>query len=391
MLSNKIVRLSIVFATLIIALVAFLGPWKLKGGKEEPFIVRVRVAHDAEVMTLASNGGCQIGEIETGNILAKDITVPNGTEISIVSGGIKFGDKIFFTDAIRVTPLRGADIKLNGTLYRGEMDVIRTGRGFDAVNRVELEDYLKGVLPKEMHHFWPFGALKAQAIASRSFAVYRAEQRKGKYYDLTADTFSQVYGGQSSEKWRTNRAVHATRGKVLEYDGKILPAYFHSCCGGRTENMAQVWGEELEPLKGVKCSWCRWSPYFRWQVRVPTKTIVEKLEGKGYQIKRIDDIREGVRDSSGRLEYVRIRSRNKWFEISTGHFRSAISKRVLKSSNFNVKKYPTFYLFSGYGWGHGVGMCQWGAFGLAIRWKNAEWILNHYYPGAKIADLHELE
>jgi stage II sporulation protein D len=126
-------------------------------------------------------------------------------------------------------------------------------------------------------------------------------------------------------------------------------------------------------------------------VRVPTKTIVEKLEGKGYQIKRIDDIREGVRDSSGRLEYVRIRSRNKWFEISTGHFRSAISKRVLKSSNFNVKKYPTFYLFSGYGWGHGVGMCQWGAFGLAIRWKNAEWILNHYYPGAKIADLHELE
>ena len=390
MLDNKIVRTVVVLVTLVIALVAFFGPWKLKGAKEKPFIVRVRVVHDAEVMTMAVGGGCQIREIETGNVLMDDMPVPHGTEISMATGGVKFGDKVFFTDAIRVIPLHGESVKLNGTLYRGEMDLIRTGRGIDAVNRVELEDYLKGVLPKEMHHFWPFGALKAQAIASRSFAVYKTEQRKNKYYDLTADTFSQVYGGQSSEKWRTSRAVHATRGKVLEYDGKLLPAYFHSCCGGRTENIAQVWGKELRPLKGVKCPWCRWSPYFRWQVRVPTKTLVEKLRKKGYQVDRIDDIREGVRDRSGRLEYVRIRSRNKWFEISTGHFRAAISRRILKSSNFRVKKYPTFYLFSGYGWGHGVGMCQWGAFGLALRWKSAEWILNHYYPGAKIVNLHKL-
>ena len=103
---------------------------------------------------------------------------------------------------------------VNGTEYRGEADVVKTESGFDVINRVELEDYLKGVLPREMHHMWPSSALKAQAVASRSFAVYEAIRRKDKEYDLTADTFSQVYGGKGSEKWRATRAVEATKGEV---------------------------------------------------------------------------------------------------------------------------------------------------------------------------------
>ncbi|MFQ5952476.1 MAG: SpoIID/LytB domain-containing protein [Candidatus Omnitrophota bacterium] len=317
----------------------FLFPGIARIGKEPPFIVRVRILHNAEEPT---------------------ITKGNGSVI------------------------------VNGREYRGDAEVIKKDSGFDVINRVELEDYLKGVLPREVHYLWPFGVLKAQAIASRSFAVYQALSRKNREYDLTADASSQVYGGKDSERWRTTKAVEATRGRVLEYKGKAFPAYFHSCCGGRTEDASRLWNEDLKPLKGVKCYWCRWSPRFRWMTRIPTKEILKKLKSKNYDIKRIDDIRAGKRDPSGRLEYVSVKSGGKWLEIKTSKFRSAIGRKTLRSANFRVKKYPFFYLFSGHGWGHGVGMCQWGAFGLSLRWWSPERILAHYYPGTKIVRLSEV-
>jgi len=310
-----------------------------------------------------------------------------GTEIVSAGAGMKAGNTVYNTGRIRVAPHGGKPVVLNGIRYRGQMDIIRTDKGLDAVNRVGLEDYLKGVLPKEVHHFWPFSALEAQAIASRSYAVHRIERSRNKDYDLTADTYSQVYGGKSCEKWRTTKAVESTKGKILEYGGKVLPGYFHSCCGGRTQDGSRMWGGPPTPLKSVKCSWCRWSPHFRWQAKVLTDTLMWKLRKKGYDIERIDDIRAGRKDKSGRLEYVRVRTRNRWMEIPAADLRSAVGRRLVKSGNFRIKKYPTFYLFSGYGWGHGVGMCQWGAFGQSLRWRSAERILGHYYPGARITDL----
>ena len=125
-------------------------------------------------------------------------------------------------------------------------------------------------------------------------------------------------------------------------------------------------------------------------MRVPTKDLLDKLNAKGYDLSSIDDIREGGRDRSGRLEYVSIRSKNRWVEVDTEDLRHGIGRSVLKSANLHVKKYPRFYLFSGYGWGHGVGMCQWGAFGMGLRRWSAEKILQYYYPGTRIVDLSEL-
>ncbi|MFH1553002.1 MAG: SpoIID/LytB domain-containing protein [Candidatus Omnitrophota bacterium] len=387
---KKIIQLGIILLLAIIALRFFFTPFKCSPSKGQPFIVRVRVAHDANKLELGTSSECEVSDAKTGKLLKKEEAIPEGTEVLSVASGIKLGNETFAARAIRVSSSGGGLVDLNGTLYRGEMDIIKTDKGFDAVNRVGLEDYLKGVVPREVSHLWPFEVIKAQAIASRSFAAYEAMRRKNKEYDLTADTFSQVYGGQSSERWRTTRAVEDTEGKVLEYKGKVFPAYFHSCCGGHTQDISRVWNEDLPPLKGIKCSWCRWSPHFRWQARVPTRTILENLNKDGYQITNINDIREGQRDDSGRLEYLSIKSSNKWFEITTGDFRNAISKKILKSANFRVKKYPFFYLFSGYGWGHGVGMCQWGAFGLGLRRWSAGRILRQYYPGTEIVDLKNI-
>ncbi|NQT33281.1 MAG: SpoIID/LytB domain-containing protein [Candidatus Omnitrophica bacterium] len=390
MSKRRIIQLTVITILGIIVFRFFIFPPKVYDSSKTPFILRVRLKRSVDTFTLYSKGKCRVTDAEKGAVLARAFSFDGPREVSPAKSGMKFGQELFPSGDIRISPLRGKLLVVDGRPYRGEIDVQKKDKGFRIINRVKLEDYLKGVLPREVYHFWPFATLKAQAIASRSFAAHQALLRKNQDYDLTADTFSQVYGGQASERWRTTKAVESTAGEVLEYDGKVLPAYFHSCCGGHTQNAANLWSQHEDPLRGVKCSWCRWSPYFRWRVRIPTKTILEKLKEKGYSFREIDDIRSGPRDNSKRVEYVRIRSQNNWFEVSTEDFRAALGRRLLKSSNFKIKKYPYYYLFSGYGWGHGVGMCQWGSFGLGFRRWDYERILRHYYPGTEIVNLSEV-
>jgi len=396
-LGRNLIRFIVAGVLIVLAFRFFFVPFKIYTLQKRPFMVRVRLLHDADDTRLGGGLKCNISDARTGGLLARNIPVHEGTQVVPFKGIIKIGSRIFDSEEVRVSPSRGGDLVLGGTAYRGELFIANTGEGLDVINKLELEDYLKGVVPREMNYLWPVAALKAQAIASRSFVLYEALRRRNKDYDITADTFSQVYGGVSGERWRATRAVEATKGKVLEYEGEVLPAYFHSCCGGHTENIARIWGEnfgasgiDMEPLKGVRCGSCRWSPHFRWQIRIAAKTIAQKLKEKDYPIDGINEIREGERDDSGRLECVRVRSGDKWFEIPAEEFRAVTGRKYLRSANFRIKKYPFFYFFSGYGWGHGVGMCQWGAFGLSVRRKSAERILSYYYPGARIVNMWEV-
>lgn len=384
---KQFMRLGVIFIICLIIFKFFFNSFCFNPPEESPFVLRVCIVNNTKAFKLnALKAGYILLDVEEEKEIGEDIKVNEDIEISWKEAGIKFGGKTFNTGKVRVFSLQKKMFGVNGIFYRGELDIFRTDKGIEAVNRVELEEYLKGVVPHEMNHLWPFSALKAQAIVSRSFAVSEARRNKSKNYDVTNDTFSQVYGGLKGQRWRTSRAVLVTKGRILKSEGEILPAYFHSCCGGHTEDASRRWIKSNKALQGVKCSWCRWSPYFRWQTRLAVKVIAEKLNYKGYGIKRIDNIIPGTFDESGRLEYIRIKSRNKWFEIPAEDFCSAIGGRNLKSANFHIKRYPLFYLFSGYGWGHGVGMCQWGAFGLGLRRWSTERILSWYYPGSEIAD-----
>ena len=379
-------------ATFIVALVLlkfFLAPLKTHFSEQQPFQVRVRLENNIKDLKLFSGTRCVVKDLFSSKVLDRTYRFKNDIMVFPQDEGIMLGDRFFNSKSIRISPVEKGNMEVNSVPYRGEVVITNTGKGLDIINIIELEDYLKGVVPCEMNPFWPIAALKAQAIASRSFAVDAALRNRDKTFDLTDDTFSQVYGGRSKEKWRTTRAIQATKNKVLKYNGEILRTYFHSCCGGNTRSAFDTWGDERSPLKKVKCSWCRWSPHFRWRFKINTNDILAELKDKGYFIDRIDNIIEGERDKAGRLKYVRVKSGNKWFEIMTRDFRSAISK--IKSENFRVKKYPRFYLFSGYGWGHGVGMCQWGAFGLSLRRHNEVLILEHYYSGAEIENIGEHE
>ncbi|MDD5488909.1 MAG: SpoIID/LytB domain-containing protein [Candidatus Omnitrophica bacterium] len=353
-------------------------------GGERGVIVRVRIAHNADSAIIASNGPCKLVDVVRGKILDDKLDIHDGVTARAPRRGIALEGHLYELDRIRIYPYRNKGIRVDNVVYRGNIEIIRNEERMDIINRVDIEDYLKGVVPREMNSFWPFAALKAQAIASRSFTVYETIRRKNREFDVTNDTFSQVYGGRSAERWRTSGAVDATRGQVLARDGVVFPAYFHSCCGGHTQDSSRVWGKRMALLEGVKCRWCRWSPHFRWQAKIPTATILEGLKARGYDVDRIDDIKIGPRDDSGRVVSIRIRSWNRWLEIGGDDLRSAVGRKYLKSLNMNIKKYPRFYLFSGYGWGHGVGMCQWGALKLAFDRWGAEKILKFYYPNTEI-------
>jgi stage II sporulation protein D len=391
MTSKRIISVFTVIFLAVIAVFLFFRYSKAPPPAEDVFTVRVRIAAGAKEARISSKSPCNVLDADTGKILSPGMVLPPDSRIVLSGNKIAMGARTFSSKRLSLSPESGNGIKVNGVLYRGEIDLLRRDGGFDIINTLDIEHYLMGVVPREMYSFWPIEALRAQAIVSRSYAAYEALRRKSRDHDLTSDVSSQVYGGRSAETRRTTGAVQDTRGLVLEYQRKIVPGYFHSCCGGHTNDVVSVWGGPyVEPLKGVRSRWCRWTPHFRWNARVPTEEIKEKLDSSGYHFTRIDDIRPGKRASSGRLESVRVRSGNRWTDISVKRFLSAMGRKTIRSTNFKIKKYPLFYLFKGYGWGHGVGMCQWCAFRLSLMWRGHKRILEHFYPGSHIVDMREI-
>ncbi|MFH1394991.1 MAG: SpoIID/LytB domain-containing protein [Candidatus Omnitrophota bacterium] len=387
--NRKIFQIALIIIALVGIFRFFYIPIKIQVDKNKAFFVRVRILHDVNELSIGAEKRCNIYDSGSGNLLIRKAKIEKCNKVFSESNAIRIGEMFFDSAGIRIVSLRSG-LYVNGAFYRGVVEISKTPKGFDVINRLELEDYLKGVLPCEVNHLWPFEMLKAQAVVSRSFAVYECERRKNESYDVTDDTFSQVYGGRGREKWRTNKAVEATKSIVLGYRGRVFPAYFHACCGGHTQNIANLWGNHLKPLGGVRCPFCKWTPYSRWQVKISGEEIAEKLRKYGYPINGISAIKEGKRNASGRVKYVRIKSHNQWFEVTGESFRDIIGRKLLKSGNFNVKKYPFFYLFSGYGWGHGVGMCQWGGFSMSLRRWKYEKIVKYYYPGTEIINMRKV-
>ncbi len=368
--------------------VFFLLPFEKQRDQYGGLTVRVSIARDFDSAYISSDALCDVIKPSTGEVLLRSLDLSNGAKVNVRDGRIRIEGAGLEESSLRVFPQKDTGFSFDGKEYWGVLDISAGGDRSRAINRVELEDYLKGVVPREVYHFWPMSVLKAQAVASRSYAVFESIRRRKREYDLTSDTFTQVYGGKSAERPRTTNAVILTRGEVLKFDGKLIAGYFHSSCGGHTADVSKGWGGQYsEHFKGVRSPYCRWSPPFRWKARITTAAIIEKLNASGYGFGSIDDIKHGRRDNSSRLECVRIRSRNKWFEIPIRDFMSSIGRASIRSSNFRVRKYPRFYDFDGYGWGHGVGMCQWCSFGLSLRRWSYERILEHFYPGAKVSDI----
>lgn len=303
--------------------------------------------------------------------------------------GIRLGRRNLGVEGIRLESSGGA-IGVDGRNFRDRVEILKGKAGkLLIVNEVELEAYLKGVLPREMLSTWPREALKAQAVASRTFALFKALSKSGEVYAVAGDVIGQVYGGHGSEVPATDRLVDATRGQILTYKGEVFPAYFHSTCAGRTNRPEYNWDIESHPvLGGVSCYFCSGSKHYRWATSLAMEDIEARLRIGGYDVGSLREVVPGLWDESGRARQIMIRHSRGRLLIRANDFRLMVGPQRIKSlKHLRVSSRGRMVRFSGYGWGHGVGMCQWGAKTLAEQGKNYREILEYYYPGARIVGM----
>ncbi len=312
--------------------------------------------------------------------------------VTATKTGIMIGKKEIAASGVEVKPYKDSDIYIDWKRFRGGTDIMRReGEKLSVINEIDIEDYLYGVLYHEVSHRWPMEVLKAQAIAARTFALYQKAQNKSQPYDLRNDIYSQVYGGRNSERWATTKAVNLTKGKVLTYDGRIFPAYYHATCAGHTEDASNLWNIDLPPLKGTACDFCKKSPHYRWTKEIGLWSLKAKLKDAGYTIGRIESVTVLSKNVSVRAEKIEIKDESGTSVIMTAkEFRQMIGPNEVRSTNFETSVKWNKLRLRGSGWGHGVGMCQWGAYGMARKGKRAEEILAYYYPGTEITTIDKV-
>jgi len=342
-----------------------------------------------------------------------------------------------FTNSIKITPAPTEDapglslIRLLGPArhydgkpdrpYRGRMEIMPRPEGLTVVNVVSVEPYLYGVVSSEMSPAYPLEALKAQAVAARTYAVKNIGKLAAQGFDMDDTAANQVYGGYLSEDPRTTKAVDETAGMVLTYDGKIIDAVYSSTCGGYTESAEEAWGRAVPYLVGVpdhhgdidpafaerpkdEAGWANYFKYarafnclqpkyarteaFRW-VKLMTRKELEAGLPADCQVGTVMNIVPLHRGQSGRITELRLEGADRGVTITKElPIRKAFGS--LRSSAFAVEIYrddngvPVVFAFWGAGWGHGLGMCQVGAVGLADEGWSYEKILTYYYRGVKI-------
>jgi stage II sporulation protein D len=280
-------------------------------------------------------------------------------------------------------------IRIGSREYPGLMVLARDGSGMTAINHVDMENYVASVISSEMGGAWPLEALKAQAVASRTFAMYQMERSGGSLYDMDNTVRSQVYLGHSGSD-RVKEAVEATSGLIAIYDGTPAGTFYHSSSGGRTENPREVWGKERLPYLASKPAlFEERSPHFNWRLRMSAGEIRERLKKAGIGSDGpVISIEPVSLTSSGRVGKLRIVSghNKRKVEIRGEYFRKIIGDVRLPSTKFRVARDKGgSFTFTGQGYGHGVGMSQWSARGLAEHGRGFEEIIQAFYTGVKIA------
>lgn len=277
-----------------------------------------------------------------------------------------------------------AFLQVNGKGYRGIIEVSPLEKGLQVVDELPLEDYLIGLINCEISSQWPMEAIKAQAVIARSYALYQMEARKSAPYHLESSVMDQVYEGCDIEDSRAARGVRETAGEILSFDGRTIQSFYHSNCGGHTEAAENVWGYPVPYLQGVDCKYCATAGTMKWDQAIALKKLENLLKSAGFHVPGLRDVKAGRRNRSGRLSDVLLVFSKGSLTVSAVNFRKAIGYTVIKSTNFEVRIRGEEAAFSGAGYGHGVGLCQWGAKQRAEDGFDYQEILDYYYRGTTL-------
>ena len=259
------------------------------------------------------------------------------------------------------------------------------------IKTIKIEEYLRGVLPKEMSPSFNEEALKAQAVAARTFALKNRKRHQAEGYDLCNTTHCQVYNGLSDAHERTDRAIDETFGEVLFYNDKLIEALFHTDSGGMTENAVDVWGTDFPYLRASTEVKTKTMP---WTVKFSLKEFSKKLVDNNKKIGDIKSIKVTKleigksatdRSKSGRVKELTIVGKTAQVKLTGNEMRSIFA---LKSTLFDIAINGDEVIISGYGWGHGIGLSQYGAQAFAENGSTYNQILTHYYHNTVLKRLY---
>ncbi|HPL54038.1 MAG TPA: SpoIID/LytB domain-containing protein [Bacillota bacterium] len=333
-------------------------------------------------------------------------------------------------------PGKVSALKYKGKKYRGSMIMQSlAGSNVTLINELPLEQYLYSVVPSEMPSAWHPEALKAQAVASRNYTLATIGRHRDQGFDLCSTEHCQAYCGLEQEKESSAEAVNSTKGKVLICNGSIISAFYHSSSGGHTEDSENVWGTIIDYIRGVEDKYSLGSPHDNWTLELSRADIKEKLKQANIDLGDILDIRILEVSNYGRVTKLEVKGTKEakvferekirgilgngtlksiWYNLKTDadvFVRGSISGKSDKGRTSNMyvvsasgkakvigssgrvsikgmnstKAYnsiPQLYTFDGRGFGHGLGMSQYGAKGMAEAGNNYQKILEYYYKGA---------
>ncbi|MCJ7814350.1 MAG: SpoIID/LytB domain-containing protein, partial [Candidatus Atribacteria bacterium] len=431
---------------------------------EKQPILRVGIFLDQTETNIGGDGPFKIYNLKSNSLISEE----NNKIIKLLpyDKGIEILGKGVYSGPIGIIPMGNTKIivMFNGQKYRYrgniEIAINKEYKKLNVINIIGIEEYLYGVLKKEISPSWPSEALKAQAVAARTFAIFNMNKYIDKGYNICSSTNSQAYGGVNHEDPLTNKAVDETRGIIMVYKGEPINAVYHSDSGGYTEDSENVWGSFLPYLRSVKSKYEEKvsPPHHTWSYSVNEKDLTEILQKQGHKINSIVSIKPVKKSETGRTsELIFSADNNKVINMKTNDFRSLIGVDLIRSTFFNIEtigkelniteetedkkeikekeeqkepikeileqkkdwtikellelmkknkqqqeeeeeqkedivpkvisaklNIPLTFLFSGSGNGHGVGMSQWGAYGMALQGSRYQDILKYYYQGIEI-------
>ncbi|MBU1291190.1 SpoIID/LytB domain-containing protein [bacterium] len=430
-------------------------------GAEKQPILRVGIFLNQTETNIGGDGPFKIYNLKSNNLISEEHN--KIVKLSPHDKGIEILGKGVYSGPIKIIPVGNTKIIVvfNGQKYhyRGNMEInIDKEYGkLNVINIIGIEEYLYGVLKKEISPRWPAEALKAQAVAARTYAIFNMNKYIDKGYNICASTNSQAYGGVNHEDPLTNKAVDETRGVIMVYKGEPINAVYHSDSGGYTEDSENVWGSFLPYLRSVKSKFEEkvFPPHHTWSYSINEKDLTEKLQKQGHKINSIVSIEPVKKSETGRINELDFTTdNNEVINMKANNFRSLIGADLIRSTLFNIKviwkeinivkdtedkkeiedkeeqkesikeileqkkdwtikellelmkknkeegeekkeekvlkveivksNTPLTFIFSGSGNGHGVGMSQWGAYGMTLQGSRYQDILKYYYQGVDI-------
>ena len=287
------------------------------------------------------------------------------------------------TYQVRVGTKAGeADLSDSGQewVVRGPLEIQSDPSGLALINWIDLEAYVAGVVSGEVGAKWPMEALKAQAVAARTYVLYKKIENQSQPFDVVAGVQDQVYHGHSVRAESVLQAVAATRGQVVTYEQRPIFAAYSSTAAGPTEDALFVWALDLPYLKGVDCPFDEQAPRYDWRTSFTFDYLEQQLRKEGYDVGQVATFTPYTFTPSGRVDRVRLLHSRGEIILRGQDLRRVVGYSKIFSTQFSIESLGPEVVVVGHGAGHAVGMCQWGMREMAELGYDYQSIIRHYYP-----------